>query len=410
MNSEREMSGKKPPPRPPLPLPKGHSPVKNTKTANTPGRLRSALASLSIRYNPTTAATKDSDSEEEIYIVRKEENTLTEQKNEAEDGADEIDRNIRVTEDSDCERPKQDVNIPNSSSCSLPLLAPNKESLNGVNKENGDKRTIVKQKTWPGNSTGSGVTSASTRMKFIRRDQGPKNDPSTTNDNKEQADSGSQPSKTHLNLSSTERGSSEHKEGNRPRSPSPFRRLYRQTNNEHVGDKLAATSSAISLSSLLAAAATEDNNAESEKETEEVDDFQDAMPELSGVDSLSCEEVAVSSELKDSENQSSISPKPVHEPACTFLLFWILLFYIYYISNPPVFVNGMIVGSVIAYLVGCLILMVVCPEDSFDERFQRELAEYNKRLSLEPNRTYTSVDPGLLLRPRGMKVRTNLRV
>lgn len=408
MNSEREMSGKKPPPRPPLP--KGHSPVKNTKAVNTPGRLRSALASISIRYNPTTAATKDSDSEEEICIVRKEEDTLTEQKNEPEDGADEIDQNTRVTEDHDCERPKQRANITNSSSCSTPLLTLSAESLNGVEKglENGDKRTIVKQKTWPGNSIGSEATSSSTAMRFMRRDQGPKNDPITTNVNKDEADSGSQPSKTHLSLSSTEIGSRDQKEGNRPRSPSPFRRLYRQPNNEHVGEKLAATSSAISLSSLLAAAATEDNNAESEKENEEVEDFQDAMPELSGVDSLPYEEV-VNSELKNPVNPSSIQ-RPIHEPSSTFLLFCVLLFYIYLISNPPVFVNGMIAGSIFSYLVGCLILMVVCPEDSFDERFQRELAEYNKRVALEPKPSYTSVDPGLLLRPRGMKVRSTLGV
>ena len=412
MNSERDMSGKKPPPRPPLP--KGLSPVKNTKTVNTPGRLRSALASISIRYNPTTAATKDSDSEEEIYIVRKEENIEVEQKNEPQEvELDEIDQNTRVTEDCDREPPKQRQNIPNSRSSTPPLLKLSTESLNGVEKglENGDKRTIVKQQTWPGNSIGSGVKSGSTGMRFMRRDhQGAKNDPAIkTNVNKEEADSGSQPSKTHLSLSSTDKESSDQKEGNRPRSPSPFRRLYHQPNNEHVGEKLAASSSAISLSSLLAAAATEDHNAESEKQNQEEEDFQDAMPESSGVDAASLEKTEVNSELKTSENPSVIS-RPIHEPPCSFLLFSILLFYIYYISDPPVFVNGMIAGSVVSYLVGCLILMVVCPEDSFDERFQRELAEYNMRVALAPKPSYTSVDPGLLLRPQGMKVRIQLWV
>jgi hypothetical protein len=406
------MSGKKPPPRPPLP--KGQSPGKSAKGANTPGRLRSALASISIRYNPTTAATRDSDSEEEICIVRQEDKTSANQvENDREDISDEIDENTRVTEDHDCEQPKQSTLI-TTGSCP-PLLKLSTESLNGVEQgsENNEKRTIVKQKTWPGNlKTRSGVKSDSTGMRFMRRDQGAtsKNDPTKTNDQNDEADTGSKPSKTNLSLH-TEKGNNAHngKEGSRPRSPSPFRRLYRQSNNESAGEKLAATSSAISLSSLLAAAATEDDHhEESENENEEVEEFQDAVPELSGPDSMP-NEVVVNSELK-SPLQSSTTSRPSHEPSFTFLSFCVLLSYCYLISNPPVFVNGMIVGSIISYLVGCLILMVVCPEDSIDERFQRELDEYNIRVALTPKPTYVSVDPGLLLRPSGMKVRWSIGV
>jgi len=403
------MNAKKPPVRPPAPK----TSVSNTSVAknggsgvNTPGKLRSALASLSIRYNPANTSINDSDSDEEISIVRKE-------------GKLSPDLNTSGGEDEDFTIVQNDGSVTHlstgqdtkGSSTTLNTYSHNNsstESLQQDNNGNNEKRTIVKQQTWPGNSKiNSSVKSTSTLstgMRFLRREQ-----PSTVKkdqvDAKDEADLGSQPSKSHLSLHA-KGGESE---SSRSRSPSPFRRLYRQANNEsnasnsnsNSAEKLAsATVSAISLSSLLA---TEDKNAQNDEKDED-----DLKSDSLQKDDVSGDEISLSvptSELQQlqtaSENTSEYSD---YEPPFTFLLYLILIFYIYLITELPVFVNGMVVGGILAYLVGCLFLLVISPEGSLGERFQRELDEYNLRLARKPKPTYTSKDPGLLLRPKGMKV------
>ena len=74
------MSKKKPPPRPPLP--RLSTAKSGQPTGVAPERsLRNAFASISIRYSNST---KDSDSEEEISIVRKEKAKVPDQSTEGE--------------------------------------------------------------------------------------------------------------------------------------------------------------------------------------------------------------------------------------------------------------------------------------------------------------------------------------
>lgn len=400
------MNAKKPPLRPPAPKrsTSNTSVAKNGgSSANTPGKLRSALASLSIRYNPANTSITDSDSDEEISIVRKE-NKLS------------PDLDASVGEDDDFAIVQNDGSVTHLSSerdiegstSTLNSFTHNNGSTESLQTTNNEKRTIVKQQTWPGNSKiNSGVKSTSTLstgMRFLRREQ-PTAVKKDQPEPKDEVDLGSQPSKSHLSLHA--KGSEG--ESNRSRSPSPFRRLYRQANqesttsnsNSNSAEKLAsATVSAISLSSLLA---TEDKNAQNE-ETEEENPKSEKLQK----DEVDVDEVSLSvptTELQQTQTASeNVSVEYDFDPPFTFLLYLVLLFYIYLITELPVFVNGMVVGGILAYLVGCLFLLVISPEGSLGERFQRELDEYNLRLARKPKPTYTSKDPGLLLRPKGMKV------
>lgn len=414
------MSAKKPPPRPPLPRlstarsgqPTGVAPEKS---------LRNPFASISIRYS---SSNKESDSDEEISIVRKGNSQVpdpNEHRQEIE-GEDEEDGFYKVTRrvceqvgSANTSRPQKTKYAEGTSN------AKQNSSETGLNfsgkshstqelRETSDRRSAVtKQSTWPSYSRNE--DSDSVIMKFLRgrereRDQGneAKTDSSKEGlslSEKEESDVGSLPCKSHVDDGSESKLKAREQ---RSRSPSPFRILNRdrQVESAAAGDQeKPKTSAGISLSSLLASIAKDEGHGETEEkisDTEEIESNADIISEIPSSPDLSFNFCHYNDASR--EPGARLLSRPVVDKSPQFSNFCLccLLVYIYFITSSPPFVSGLVLGSLLAYLGGCAFLWLFCPEDTLAERYEKELLEYEQRLARTPKPVFKSVDPGLLLK------------
>lgn len=420
------MSAKKPPPRPPLP--RSTTARSGQPTGAAPERsLRNPFASISIRYS---SSNKESDSDEEISIVRKE-NTqvpVRNEKREEIEGEDEEDGFYKVTR-----RVCEQVGSANTSRPEKNKYAEGTSSTKHNSSETGlkdsikshstqelrqtpEKRSAVtKQSTWPSYSrtedSDSGI------MKFLRgrereREQGNEGKTDSSKEGlslseKEESDAGSLPSKNHVDDGSDSKlKASQH----RSRSPSPFRLLNRdrQVESAGAGDQEKPKSSAgISLSSLLASIAKDEAHGETEEkisDSEEIESNADIISEIPSSPDLSLNLC----HFDEAGRESRLSSRPTVDKSPQFANFCLcsLLVYIYFITTSPPFVSGLVLGSLLAYLGGCAFLWLFCPEDTIAERYEKELLEYEERLARTPKPDYKSVDPGLLLKRNKLEAST----
>jgi len=406
------MSAKKPPPRPPLPRsstarsgqPTGVAPEKS---------LRNPFSSISIRYS---SSNKESDSDEEISIVRKDNSKVPEtnefrQEIEGEDGEDgffEVTKRVCEQVGSANTSQPEKYNYAegtsntkeNSSGTGLNLSS--KSHSTQELREPPDRRSAVtKQSTWPSYSRNE--DSDSVIMKFLRgreREREQSNEVKADSSKeglslseKEENDADSLPCKSHADDGSESKLKA-HKQ--RSRSPSPFRILNRDRQVESAADQEKPKSSAgISLSSLLAKDEAHGETEEKVSDTEEIESNADIVSEIPSPDLL------FNFDHYDEENRESgarLLSRPIEDKSPQFANFCLcsLLVYIYFITSSPPFISGLVLGSLLAYLGGCAFLWLFCPEDTLAERYEKELLEYEERLKRTPRPEYRYVDPGLL--------------
>lgn len=412
------MSAKKPPPRPPLP--RAATARSGQPTGAAPERsLRNAFASISIRYS---SSNKELDSDEEISIVRKENRHSPDQNDSRQrsEGEDEEDGFHKVTV-RDCEqlesvnpsRREDDKyaeatsNTKISSEAALKFSSKS-HSTQELRSASEKRSTVQKQSTWPSYSRSE--DSDSVIMKFLRGrgDQGSeaKFDSSkeclslSEKEIKEENDVGSIPSKTHVDDDSESKLKVDRP---RSRSPSPFRLLNRDRQDESIrgGEQERPKSSAgISLSSLLASIAKDEAHVETEtiSDTEENESSADIISEIPSSPDLSFD--LCHFDETSTKTGTRLSSRPTVDKSPQFANFCLcsLLVYIYFVTPTPSFLSGVVFGSFLAYLGGCAFLWLFCPEDTAAERYEKELMEYEERLARTPKPDYKSIDPGLLLK------------
>lgn len=385
------MSGRKPPPRPPPPR-------QTTRTGQptTQGKsLRTSFASVAIRFSNTS---RDSDSEEEISIVRKAEETLPDGKpiDEVKNDNDKR-QNIVVTQD----RPEENNSVvrEETNGCNerrrRPIQSKSLQEIDDVcnlPRTRQVKAGISKQQSWPAGKSINHFTEQRRSMKFLRgREQNSRSEASKTVSlsEKEETDAGSQPSTSHLQAVDSETKSNEP----RSRSPSPFLPLNQQGHADGP-----ARNSGISLSSLLAAEKSE-TKWESDSDSEDTENFLDTFSEPPS--SPECQHPVLRDSISETKKFPRSRVPEDKSPTFTSFSLCTLVTYIYFISTPPPFLSGMFTGVVLAYLAGCLFLWLFCPENT--DQFQREMLEYEHRLANTPPLDYRSADPGLLLGIRELK-------
>ena len=393
------MSDKKTPPRPPPPR---HPAVRSHSYGNSSSlgksNFRNLFPAISISYKPTTSRSLD-DSDEEIHIVRK--------RKEADEGTTEHRLTTQYADSSQSSEPEElsaVTHLTNPDQNTEPSVV--KQSLSQRRSSSelslvslGDNLTFENQKTWPSKNSDS---YPSIPMKFLKtktqcdaKSDFSKSEPILLNEENEPVDVGSHSSRSHLYVDS------EAKE--RERSPSPFRRFLKLQNSDSASsmvsnDKQLQHESVISLSSLLA------SERESGLLNNENDDGWVHVEEESDD-----EERLYFDALSGTSENGSIGTQPLQSPdktpSSTAFLLCVLLFYSYLVATPSAFVSGVVFGSLLVYLIGCLFLWISCPEDSISERYIRELNEYKERLKTTPPRNYKSMDPGFLLTARELQVK-----
>lgn len=412
------MSAKKPPPRPPLP--RLSTAKSGQPTGVAPERsLRNAFASLSIRYSNST---KESDSEEEISIVRKDKTEVPDGSDGGEGNESKEGHKYKVTRRV-CEpdgsaftsRPEESSHAEGKSSSATSLAFPNKSLSTQELRQAPEKKTVIKQSTWPSYPRAD-VPDSGAIMKFLRgrdrereQENEPKCEPSkeglslSDKEPKDETDPGSLPSKNHVDNGSD--GNLKAK-GKRSRSPSPFRLLGRdrQVESTNTGDnEKPKASSGISLSSLLASIAKDEAHSEVEEkisDIEEIESNPDIVSEIPSSPEFSLNFCHDHFEEERTESRTRLLSRPVIDKSPQFANFCLccLIVYIYFVTTWPPFVSGVVFGTLLAYLGGCAFLWLFCPEDTAAERYERELFEYEERLARTPKPDYKSVDPGLLLK------------
>lgn len=413
------MSAKKPPPRPPLP--RMSTARRGQPTGIAPERsLRNPFSSISIRYSNSA---KESDSDEEISIVRKETAEVSNQSNGCEGIEIEEDDSTKLTQiviepdgSANASRPDESRHVErNNYPCETSLKFPNKSLSTQELRQTPEKKTVTKQSTWPSYSRTS-ESETSSIMKFLRgREREQENEPKSDapkegislpeKELKEETDVGSYPPKSNVDTGSDNNLKANEK---RSRSPSPFRLLSRerQVENLSAGDQdKSKASSGISLSSLLASIGKDEVHSEVEEKAADIEE-NESNPDI-------VSEVPSSPELISSlnfcpghfdEERSELSPhlllRPVTDKSPQFSNFCLccLVAYIYFVISWPPFVSGLVFGALIAYLNGCAFLWLFCPEDTAAERYHRALFEYRERIARTPKPVYKSVDTGLLLK------------
>ena len=95
------------------------------------------------------------------------------------------------------------------------------------------------------------------------------------------------------------------------------------------------------------------------------------------------------------------------ESSVTFVKIWSLavLFYALYIIPISAFFSGLILGALVMYLVGCLVIWLFCPSGKSIEQYKEELKHYLKEQdSSAIKKSIRSVDPNTLKKPRDLKV------
>ena len=400
------MSERNPPSRPPPPRQQAVR-THSSGSSSSPGKtgFRNPFSSISISYRPTNSRSLD-DSDEEIQIVRKTKEA-GEQNSDCEENAENctllttqcVDSNqISRPEESDvADSTKPDIN--RESSVWKRSLSQSKSAHELSLYSSTDSFTSENQNTWPSKNTD---VHPPIPMRFLRakgqsgndKPELSKSEPSLSTEQEDQADVGSHSSRSHLEVESETK--------NRERSPSPFRRFLKRENSDSASsiERDKQPDSAISLSSLLASERESGLlNSENEDSWEHIEDESDEDLYVDAV-----------SEPIRKDNFEVTKTKTCHQtvdktPSSTAFFLCVLLLYIYIISSPTPFISGVVVGSLLMYLIGCAFLWLFCPEDSVSERYVRELNEYKERLRMTPLPEYKSVDPGLLLRPRELKVR-----
>ena len=406
------MSAKKPPSRPPLPR------LSTTKSRQPTGAapersLRNAFASISIRYSNNS---KESDSEEEISIVRKEKPELPDQNNglegkesRDEDGFEVTPRVGEADGSVNSFRPEESGHAePNKNSPETSLKFPVKSLSTQELRQTPEKKIVAKQNTWPSNSRTEESEPVGI-MKFLRREENEakcdssKDSPSLSDKElKDETDAGSSPSKNHVDNGSD---TNLKVKGKRSRSPSPFRLFDRQVEGPVAGDQdKPKAPSGISLSSLLASIGKDEVHSETEEkisDTEEIESNPDIVSEVPSSPELStlnfCHDHFEEESLESRTHHLS---RPVIDKSPQFENFCLccLIMYIYFVTAWPPFVSGVVFGTLLAYFGGCAFLWLFCPEDTAAERFERELFEYEERIARDPKRDYKSRDPVLLLK------------
>ena len=411
------MSAKKPPPRPPLPR---LATTKNRQpTGAAPERpLRNAFASISIRYSNNS---KESDSEEEISIVRKENTELPDQSNgregkesKEEDGYEITPRVCEADGSANYFTPEEGRDAEhNKNSPETSLNFPIKSLSTQELRQTAEKKAVTKQNTWPSNSR-TEESEPGGIMKFLRRERDQENEakcdsskdgPSLSDKElKEETDAGSSPSKNHVDNGSDTNLTVK---GKRSRSPSPFRLLGRdrQVESSVAGDQeKPKVSSGISLSSLLASIGKDETHSETEdkiSDTEENESNPDVGSEVPSSPELSTLDFYHDHfEEERLESRTHLLSRPVIDKSPQFENFCLccLITYIYFVTTWPPFISGVVFGTLLAYFSGCGFLWLFCPEDTAGERFERELFEYEERIARAPKRDYKSQEPGLLLK------------
>jgi len=417
------MSAKKPPPRPPLPR---SSTARSGQPTGVPPEksLRNPFSSISIRYS---SSNKESDSDEEISIVRKENSKVIKpnelrQEIEGEDGEDGFFKvTKRVCEQLGSANTSQAEKYKNAEGTSNTKQNSSGTGLNFSSKSHStqelreppDRRSAVtKQSTWPSYSRNE--DSDSVIMKFLRgrereREQGNEVKADSTKEGlslseKEESDAGSLPCKSHADDGSESKLKA-HKQ--RSRSPSPFRILNRDRQVESAADQEKPKSSAgISFSSILASIAKDEAHGETEEklsDTEEIESNADIVSETPSLDLLfNFDHYNEASR----ESGARLLSRPIVDKSPQFanVCLCSLLVYIYFITSSPPFVSGLVLGSLLAYLAGCSFLWLFCPEDTLAERYEKELLEYEERLKRIPRPEYKYVDPGLLVKRNILEV------
>ena len=410
------MNAKKPPPRPPLPRSSTARSGQPTGVALEKS-LRNPFSSISIRYS---SSNKESDSDEEISIVRKENSKVPDpnelsQNIEGEDGEDGFFKvTTRVSEqvgsvNSQPEKYKYAEGTSNTKQnfSETGLNLPSKSQSTQELRETLDRRSAVtKQSTWPSYSRNG--DSDSVIMKFLRgrereRDQGNEVKADSSKEGlslseKEESDAGSLPCKSHAEDGSKSKLKAHEQ---RSRSPSPFRILNRDRQVESTGDQEKPKSSAgISLSSLLASIAKDEAHGETEgkiSDTEEVENNADIISEIPSPD-LSFNLGHYNEASMESGARLLSRPIVDKSPQFANFCFCSLLVYIYLITSSPPFISGLVLGSLLAYLGGCAFLWLFCPEDTLAEKYEKEFLEYEERRARTPRPKYKYVDPGLLVK------------
>ena len=424
------MSAKKPPPRPPLP--RTTTARSGQPTGAAPERsLRNPFASISIRYS---SSNKESDSDEEISIVRKQNSPVPVQNEKTEEigGEDKEDGFYKVTrraceqvENANTSRPEKNKHAEGTSATKHNSSATGlKDSIKSHStqelRQSPEKRSAVtKQSTWPNYSrTEDSERDSSVIMKFLRGREREREQANETNaesskegvclSEKDESDAGSLPSKNHVD------DGSEHKlkaGQQRSRSPSPFRLLNRDRQDESAstGDQEKPKSSAgISLSSLLASIAKDEAHGETEDKLSDSGESESNAEIISEIPSPDSSINLCHFDEAGRETGTRFSSRPTVDKSPKFSNFCLccLLVYIYFTTTFPPFVSGLVLGSLFAYLGGCAFLWLFCPEDTLSERYEKELLEYEERLARTPKPDYRSVDPGLLQKKNILKAST----
>ena len=411
------MSAKKPPPRPPLPRSSTARSGKPTGVAPEKS-LRNPISSISIRYS---SSNKESDSDEEISIVRKENSKVPDlnelrQEIKGEDGEDgffkvtkQICEGVGSANTSQPEKYKYAEGTSNTeqNSSGTGLNFSSKSLSTQELRDTPDRRSAVtKHSTWPSYSRNG--DSDSVIMKFLRgrereREQGnevkaesSKEGPSLSE--KEENDAVSLPCKIHVDDGSESKLKAHEK---RSRSPSPFRILNRDRQVESAGDQEKPKSSAgISLSSLLASIAKDEAHGETEEKISDSEEIESNADEISEIPSPDLSFNFGHFNETSRESKTRLLSRPIADKSPQFANFGFcsLLVYIFFITSSPPFISGLVLGSLLAYLGGCAFLWLFCPEDTLAERYEKELLEYEERQARIPRPEYKYVDPGLLVK------------
>ena len=92
----------------------------------------------------------------------------------------------------------------------------------------------------------------------------------------------------------------------------------------------------------------------------------------------------------------------------TFFRLWNLAVLFYALSIIPInaFIRGIILGSLVTYLIGCLVIWLFCPSGKSFEQYRHELKKYLKEeeMMTSTSKPIRSVDPVALRKPRDLKV------
>ena len=143
--------------------------------------------------------------------------------------------------------------------------------------------------------------------------------------------------------------------------------------------------------------------------------------DLQNADSLSASPVLsrfespVSDDDDDENAQFSLpengSPKHSTNKQHTGLsFFWLwsltVILYAFYIIPLNTFVSGFAFGSLLMYLVGCLVIWLFCPSGKSFEQYKQELKKYlrEQEVSSSEKKPIRTVDPDNLRKPRDIKV------